>query len=86
VGSLEDLETNWVRDLGERIGYGRTMELCEQLWNEKVPGGAHSIGPAVACLVTCPHEPGQVFASGCAWCCGSGRVTERVLQAMQRSE
>lgn len=32
-------ETRLVRDIGTRIGYGRTIQLCERLWGELLPGG-----------------------------------------------
>lgn len=73
-------EKELVQHLGESIGYGRTMQLCEQLWNEKMPGAAHSCGPCLACLVPCACvEAGE--AATCDWCCGAGRVTKRVRAA-----
>lgn len=32
-------EQEAVRELGERIGYGRIIQLCERLWGEMLPGG-----------------------------------------------
>jgi hypothetical protein len=76
-------EERAVRDLGERIGYGRVMQLVEKIWNAKVPGGAHSHGPCVAFLVPCPCPASGRDANGhCEWCCGAGRVTARVARAM----
>lgn len=71
--------------LGNQIGYGRMMQLAEQAWRKllatKYPGtegGEHSVGPCVSALVPCPcKNPVK-----CDWCCGAGRVTERVAQAM----
>lgn len=80
-----DEERNAVRQLGELIGYGRIMQLAEQIWNEKQPGAAHSQGPCVTFLVPCPHPENGRDANGhCDWCCGSGRVTKKVLEAMSR--
>jgi len=80
----DDEEENAVRQLGELIGYGRTMQLCEQIWSAKGginSGVAHSVGPCVAFMVPCPHP--ELDDNGhCDWCCGSGRVTDRVLKAM----
>lgn len=82
-----DEEETAVRQLGELIGYGRTMQLCEQLWGKSLKrdgwptGGQHSVGPCVAMLVPCPHT-GYDGPVECDWCCGSGRVTKRVLEAM----
>ncbi|MCW2194978.1 hypothetical protein AB7M45_007751 [Bradyrhizobium elkanii] len=83
-------EEQAVRELGERIGFGRMMQLGERLWRENLGrhevgdlrGGEFSVGPAVASLVPCPH-PDQVDDGHCVWCCGSGRVTKRVLASMQ---
>lgn len=80
----EEREEEAVRQIGNAIGYGRVMQLCEKIWNKLQPGGAHSTGPCVALLVPCPHEPGQ-RASDCDWCCGSGRITGRVLKALRSS-
>lgn len=32
-------EERLVRDIGTRIGFGRTIQLCERLWGELLPGG-----------------------------------------------
>jgi len=73
-------EETLVTELGSRIGYGRVMQLCEIIWNRMVPGGALSVGPCMSQLVICPHFEKDINGH-CNWCCGSGRVTERVLQA-----
>ncbi len=71
-----------VRELGDRIGYGRLMQAAEKIWGEKQPGLQHSVGPGASLLVKCPcRENGP--ANNCDWCCGCGRVTERVKQAME---
>jgi hypothetical protein len=85
-GALRDLgaEEVAVRDLGERIGYGRMMELAEQEWRTKLAGtgypsgGEFSVGPCAADLVSCPCP-----ANGCDWCCGTKRVTKKVLEAIE---
>ena len=74
-------EEDLVRRVGDQIGYGRVMQLAEEIWNTKTPGAAFSSGPCLAFLVPCPHA-GADNAVGCAWCCGAGRVTERVREAM----
>jgi hypothetical protein len=77
-------EEKAARLLGERIGFGRMMQLGEKLWRESLGdlrGGEFSIGPSVAVLVPCPHPD---KTEHCDWCCGSGRVTKRVLAAMDR--
>lgn len=79
-------EEHAVRELGDRIGYGRVMQLAEQIWNRLTPGAAHSTGPCVAFLVRCPCPPSGRDSNGhCEWCCGAGRVTERVRRAMERT-
>lgn len=82
VAQRED-EKRLVRELGDRIGYGRMMQLAERLWRQRlveqgIPGGGeHSVGPCVAFLVPCPCLAGDGPVK-CDWCCGAGRVTERV--------
>ena len=76
-------ETRLVKALGDAIGYGRIMQLSEQLWRvaleaEDCAGGEHSAGPAAAFLVPCGCVGADIL---CDWCCGTGRVTKRVRQA-----
>lgn len=81
-------EANAVREIGERIGYGRTMQLAEKLWREKLveqghPGGEHTTGPCAAFMVPCPcPESGRDAAGHCEWCSGTRRVTQRVRAAI----
>lgn len=81
-----DEEENAVRTLGDDIGYGRMMQLAEQLWRKRLgglQGGEHTTGPCAVFMVPCPHpENGQDANGHCDWCCGSGRVTKKVLAAM----
>lgn len=76
-----------VAAIGKAIGFGRLMQLGQEMWKESLvqknlAGGELSIGPCVAMLVPCPcGDPAH-----CDWCCGSGRVTERVAQAMRESK
>lgn len=76
-------EENAVRELGDLIGYGRMMQLAEQIWEKKMPGAAHSTGPCTSMLVPCPHLERDENLH-CKWCCGSGRVTKRVLEAQMK--
>lgn len=80
TGDVLDEETA-VQKLGEKIGYGRVMQLAELLWSKKVPGGAHSVGPCLRSLVPCLCD----YPVICDWCEGSGRVTKRVMQAMKEA-
>lgn len=74
--------------VGEAIGYGRTMQLAEQLWRKKLAmsgleGGEHTTGPCATFMVPCPHPPlGRDVNGHCDWCCGSGRITKRVFKAI----
>lgn len=77
-------EEDAARYLGETIGYGRVMQLAEQVWERKTPGAAHSVGCCTAFLVPCEHV-GFANAVACDWCCGAGRVTKRVLAAQRGS-
>lgn len=92
--SLIDNEKQQVRGIGERIGYGRMMQLAEELWSEDLKqdglkfgvscngGGALSVGPCRAFLVPCPCTD----RVACDWCCGSGRVTKRVAAAVEAEQ
>lgn len=83
-----DEEENAVRTLADEIGYGRTMQLAEQLWRKKLAttgleGGEHTTGPCATFMVPCPHPPTGRDANGhCDWCCGCGRITKRVFKAI----
>lgn len=74
-------ETVLVRAVGERIGYGRTMQLAEELWGQTLAehgyptGGQHTTGPCAALMVPCGCD------GDCDWCCGTMRVTKRVKRA-----
>jgi hypothetical protein len=82
----DDEEENAVRQLGEAIGYGRVMQLAEQIWTKDDPIGALTVGTATVFLVPCPHPQSGRSANGhCDWCCGSGRVTKKVLKAIEAS-
>ena len=87
-------ESAEVRALGERMGFGALMHYAESEWRawnarHNVPLGAeHSHYCCVSALVTCPcREPGAPSEQGgsCDWCCGAGRVTKRVAEAIAAS-
>jgi hypothetical protein len=85
LDSLAECERDAVRRLGEQIGYGRTMQLCEELWNEHEPKGhGHSVGPCLALLTPCACVESEPGPASCNWCCGTGRVTQhvRILQGL----
>jgi hypothetical protein len=94
MGAREEQEEELVREIGRSIGYGRTMQLCEQLWRKDLveihhlpPGGEFAHGPCVAMLVPCPcPKNGRDANDHCDWCCGSHRVTKRVLKAIEELE
>lgn len=80
-----------VAELGERIGYGRTMQLCEKLWGQKLArmgqpaGGAHASYCCVTFLVRCPGcGPAYERGEHCEWCCGAGRVTKIVAKTIRK--
>lgn len=86
----ETFETESVRTLGEQIGYGRVMHLCEKLWGEYLkdqglPNREFSVGCRAELLVPCPGLAHKRDAH-CDWCCDSGRVTQKVAWAMSRLE
>ena len=85
-------EIQAVDTLGKAIGFGRVMQLAEELWGKMAKehghfGSQHTTGPCASMMVPCPHidddNPAWRDANGhCDWCCGTGRVTKRVAQAM----
>lgn len=88
-------EKDLVRAIGDRIGYGRLMQLAEEVWREKASaeglhGSEHTTGPCAAFMVRCQcleEEKPELDRNGhCDWCCGAGRVTERVRAEQKRSE
>lgn len=85
-------EERAVRIFGDEIGYGRLMQLTQKGWRDKaketgLDRSEFSIGPCAAFIVPCPHPENGKDADGhCDWCCGSGWVTKRVLQAIEASQ
>lgn len=80
------LEKEAVLALGLRIGFGRVMYFAEECWREYevekgLSGSEHTRGPCAAFMVSCDHN--GLEGHECDWCCGAGRVTERVAQAMK---
>lgn len=73
---MDSEQISLVRALGEAIGYGRLMQLAEQIWGEKEDGrgGEHTIGPCAAFMVPCEHWA-EDDNGHCSLCCGAGRVT-----------
>lgn len=71
-----------VRRLGDEIGYGRLMQLAEEIWREVAvaqgtPGSEHTIGPCAVFMVACPHAV-KDRNGHCEICCGAGRITRWV--------
>lgn len=73
---IQEAEDDEIRDLCERIGYGRVLHATADLWAAKDAIGAHTTGPAISLVVPCGCR-----GANCDWCCGSGRVTKRVRRA-----
>lgn len=77
-----DDERRAVRELAEVIGYGRVMQLCEELWRDNLTaqglqGGEITTGPCASAMVPCRH-PVRDANGHCEVCCGAGRVTRWV--------
>lgn len=83
-------EKDIVTQLGDTIGYGRIMQLCEEIWREKAitqgfPGSEHTTGACAAFMVTCPH-PVKCSNGHCEICCGAGRITKGVQALIEREK
>lgn len=82
---VQDLEEEYVRKLGDAIGYGNMMHLAEKVWGDKLEasgegvgrGGAHAVYCCSFFLVPC----GCPNSAKCDWCCGSGRIIAHVKKA-----
>lgn len=86
---MQEGEKQAVMDLGEKIGFGRIMQLARDCWRERLErvdpatvGGEFAYGPCVALLVTCGCVEAGGTPGGCDWCCGTGKVTQKVREAM----
>ena len=81
-------EREAVERIGAQIGYGRLMDLAEQVWGERLAtegraGGQHTVGPCADFIVPCTH-PVRDVNDPCGVCCGSGRVTRWVAENLAR--
>lgn len=83
--AMDARERPAVQALGEAIGYGRLMQLAEQIWEEKMPGAAHTTGACSFFMVPCPH-PERDDNGHCEWCCGANRVTNHVAKLAEIRE
>lgn len=83
-------EKSLVTLVGDSIGYGRTMQLCEEIWREKEvlrtgkSGGEHTTGPCAFFMVPCPHTIKDEMGH-CDICCGAGRITKGVLKLLEKA-
>lgn len=86
--NLINVETSEVKNLGERMGYGRLMQLSQELWSRTqaedeyashMAGSELITGPcaAMAVLCGCRYETESV---SCDWCCGAGWLTRKVRE------
>ncbi len=70
-------EKEFIKNVGDKMGYGRIMQLAQECWSdilkeEGFAGGEFRIGPCVAMTVSCGCK------TGCDWCGGSRWLTEHV--------
>lgn len=75
-------ESVLVRKIGDAIGYGRLMQLAEEIWSQKakeqhIDGSEHTVGPCAGNMVPCSHAV-KDDNGHCEICCGSGRITKWV--------
>lgn len=86
LAQRDKLEKEVTKILGDDIGYGRMMQLAQELWKENLErenpslvGGEFAYGPCVAMTVSCECERTDENPH-CDWCCGSGWLTEKVKE------
>lgn len=75
---MNDFEKAQVKALGRDIGYGTVMDLASRCWRESLAdsGSEFVVGPCHAETVPCGCEQ-QI---DCAWCCGTGWLTQKVKE------
>jgi hypothetical protein len=78
-------EKQLIRHLGDTMGYGRIMQLCNEIWREKlveqgILGGEFVYGPCAAFTIPCKH-PEKDENGHCEWCSGAGWVTKHAANA-----
>lgn len=79
---MDEQQIPIVKAIGDKIGYGRLMQLAEQIWGEKVGnGGELTIGACASFMVPCKHRVKNDMGH-CEICCGAGRVTLGVAKIM----
>lgn len=84
---IDEKQKSTVEMIGDDIGYGRLMQLAEQIWKEKAEssGGEHTVGPCAFFMTPCKHwikdDNGH-----CEICCGAGRVTKGVARYMEATK
>jgi len=80
LGDYTNEERRAVRELGDRIGYGRVMQLASEIWqlkasNEGREGEGLAVGPHIGVTVPCG------CTSKCDWCGSAGWLTVRASNA-----
>jgi len=71
-----------ITSICDQFGYGNVMDTASTLWQQKLGingGGANSVGPCIASLVSCGCQ--SIVRKKCDWCAGTGKITKRVKQA-----
>lgn len=83
----ECTESRLVRELGNRIGFGRLMQLAQQEWRRttEFPGSEFAYGPCVSGTVVCGCVSYNQ-APTCDWCNGSGWLTKKVREVQIQME
>ncbi len=83
IRDMNAKEKTFIKELGERMGWGRVMQLSEECWRESshangFKGSELTVGPCGFFMVPCPHTIKDDHGH-CDICCGSGRITKGVL-------
>lgn len=84
-------ELSAIKIFCENLGYGRVMQMVEDLWHKKEidagrghNSGALTVGPCRAYMVPCPH-PIKDYNGHCDICCGAGRITKGTRDLIKKA-
>ncbi len=85
---INDLENEAIAIM-QKIGFGRSMQLAETAWRKslgKYSGGELIVYCCASNMVECSGcKTARQNGEHCDWCCGAGRVTEKVAEVIEKT-